>query len=246
MNAKPVIVSPVMRVIGVADAAQSTAFFTGILGFEKRQDATEVVSGPARIEFASHDFAPNDREHPRAAGSAVLFFETDDIAAAHAAVRERGGHPSEIEKVNWIKMQMFAIRDPDGHTLWFGQSYDREQARDTHGLCEKAIPNLPVDDVPRASQYYQQVLGFKRNYEQADLAVLDRDDVTVVLFPRTERHKGIATAYIYVRDADALFAELRASGAKLQGEPVSHPWGLRDFQVLDLDGNEIRFGQPFE
>ena len=51
---------------------------------------------------------------------------------------------------------------------------------------------------------------------------------------------------MYVHDADALHAELRAKGANVQGEPVSHPWGLRDFAVLDLEGNEIRFGQPFE
>jgi len=27
---------------------------------------------------------------------------------------------------------------------------------------------------------------------------------------------------------------------------VSHPWGLRDFSVLDLEGNQITFGQTFE
>lgn len=47
-------------------------------------------------------------------------------------------------------------------------------------------------------------------------------------------------------DADALYAELRAKGANLQGEPVSHPWGLRDFGVTDLERNRITFGQPFE
>src|SRR5581483_10701841 len=157
------IVSPVMRVIGVTDAARSAAFYTGILGFENHQD--EVASGPARVRFAPPGSA--------APGSAQLFFETADVVAAHAAVRERGGHPSEIDKVNWIKMQMFAIRDPDGHTLWFGQSYHRDHPDGTRGLCEKAIPHLPVNDVASASQHYRQMLGFRRNYEQEDLAVLD-------------------------------------------------------------------------
>jgi len=31
-----------------------------------------------------------------------------------------------------------------------------------------------------------------------------------------------------------------------QGEPVSRPWSLRDFGVLDLEGKRIGFGQPFE
>jgi uncharacterized glyoxalase superfamily protein PhnB len=76
--------------------------------------------------------------------------------------------------------------------------------------------------------------------------VLDRDDVTVLLIARTEKHTGIGATYVYVRDADALHAELVAKGANLQGEPVSRPWGLRDFRVLDLEGNELTFGQPFE
>jgi hypothetical protein len=28
------------------------------------------------------------------------------------------------------------------------------------------------------------------------------------------------------------------------GETVSHPWGLRDFRVLDQEDNQLTFGQP--
>jgi predicted enzyme related to lactoylglutathione lyase len=68
----------------------------------------------------------------------------------------------------------------------------------------------------------------------------------VVLIARTERHTGISSTYVYIEDADALFAEIRAKGANVEGEPVSHPCCLRDFHVLDLEGNRITFGQPFE
>ena len=46
--------------------------------------------------------------------------------------------------------------------------------------------------------------------------------------------------------ADKLYAELREKGANVQGEPISQPWGLREFRVLDIEGNQIKFGQPFE
>ena len=75
---------------------------------------------------------------------------------------------------------------------------------------------------------------------------MDRDDVRLLLIARTERHKGIGSAYVYVENADALCAELRNKGANVQGEPVSQPWGLREFRVWDPEGNEIAFGQPFE
>jgi uncharacterized glyoxalase superfamily protein PhnB len=75
---------------------------------------------------------------------------------------------------------------------------------------------------------------------------MDRDDVRLVLIPRTEHHGGIGSAYVYVRDADALHVELCKEGANVQDKPISQPWGLREFRVVDLEGNKITFGQPFE
>jgi predicted enzyme related to lactoylglutathione lyase len=49
-----------------------------------------------------------------------------------------------------------------------------------------------------------------------------------------------------VTDADAIDAELKSRGADVLGEPISRPWGLREFQVHDPEGNRITFGQPFE
>ena len=111
-------------------------------------------------------------------------------------------------------------------------------------MLTKIMPELPSDDVAAAVAYYRDVLGFHVNYEQADIGVMDRDAVRVLLILRTERHRGIGSTYVYVHDADGLHAELRAKGARVVGEPESHPWGLRDFRVLDLDDNELTFGQP--
>lgn len=73
-----------------------------------------------------------------------------------------------------------------------------------------------------------------------------RDAITVLLIARTERHKGIGSFYAFVADVDSLYAELSASGASILGPPVSYPWGLRDFRVLDPEGNRITFAQTFE
>jgi len=240
MDSKPAIVAPVSRLIGVSDKARSIIFYRDVLGFEVRDEAgtIEAVSGPARIRFDSTEARPR--------GSAIVFFQTDDVAALHAAVRVRGGMPSELEKVNWIKMRIFEIRDPDGHVLWFGQSYDKPHAPGPSPMMLRALPELPCNDVAAAVSHYRDILGFRINYQQHDLGVMDRDAITVVLIARTELHTGIGSAYVYIEDADALYTELRSKGANVQGEPVSHPWGLRDFAVLDPEGNRITFGQPFE
>jgi predicted enzyme related to lactoylglutathione lyase len=111
-------------------------------------------------------------------------------------------------------------------------------------MLKKIMPELPLSDVAAGVAYYKEVFGFSINYQQHDLGVMDRDAVRVLLVSRSKGHTGIGSAYVYVSDADALHAELRSKGAQLQGEPVSHPWGLRDFHVLDLEGNRITFGQP--
>lgn len=254
MENKPAIVAPVSRFLAVADAERSIAFYRDVLGFDVRpaqQDygapaVAEVVHGPARIQIGTEDGAVDSTGERRPRGSAIVFFQTDDVAAMREAVSSRGGEPSELEKVNWIKMRMFEVRDPDGHTLWFGQSYQEPDRRAPQQLLRQMLPELPLSDVPAGVAYYRDVLGFTVNYAQDDIGVMDRDAVTLLLISRTERHKGIGSCYAYVNDADALHAELRAKGANVQGEPVSQPWGLRQFHVLDLEGNQITFGQPFE
>ncbi|HVT39635.1 MAG TPA: VOC family protein [Gemmatimonadaceae bacterium] len=252
---KPVIVAPLSRFLAVADAGRSIAFYRDVLGFEVRQldnsygvpGVAELVFGRARIQVGTHETARDSTGEERPRGSAVLFLQTDDVAAMRDSMRDRGAMPSEIEKVNGLKMRIFEVRDPDGHTLWFGQSFQEpESAPDPERQLRKLLPSLPLSDVAAGVAYYRDVLGFRVNYTQHDLGVMDRDDVTLLLITRTEKYSGIASCYAYVHDADALHRELVARGANVQGEPVSRPWGLREFQVLDLEGNQISFGQPFE
>lgn len=255
---RPAIVAPVSRHLAVADTARSLAFYRDTLGFElapprKGTDAAadvEIVYGPARIQLGVHDDAHDSTGERRRRGAAILFFETDDVMAMCAAIRARGGTPTEPEKVNWIKMRMFQLTDPDGHMLWFGQSFHESYAEERipagRGQLRAVLPELPVDDVAKAVAHYRDVLGFTVNYEQDDLGVMDRDAVQLLLIARDARHTGIGSCGFYVRDADALHAELVAKGAKVLGPPVSEPWGLRHFSVLDPEGNRLTFSQTFE
>lgn len=113
-------------------------------------------------------------------------------------------------------------------------------------MLQKIMPELPLTDVEAGIAHYRDILGFSINYAQHDIGVMDRDDVRVLLIARTERHQGIGSCYVYVENADALHAELVAKEAGVRSEPVSRPWGLREFEVLDPEGNRITFGQPFE
>jgi catechol 2,3-dioxygenase-like lactoylglutathione lyase family enzyme len=240
----PSIVAPVMQFLPVADVERSTRFYRDVLGFSVLPLVSadygvralgEVVRGAARIQFT-----PQETDAARR----VLFLESGDVDAEHARLRQAA--PSAIERVNWIKMRMFEVRDPDGHVLWFGQSFHAPNAPPERDMLRQVMPEIPLGDVAAGVRHYCDVLGFHVNYQQHDLGVLDRDHVRVLLTARQPAHRGIACAYFYVEDADALHAELRRTGALIEGPPVSQPWGLRDFSVKDPEGNVLTFGQPFE
>lgn len=241
---KHAIISPAVIAIAVADVGRSLIFYRDVLGFQSKtdEDGTEVYLGPARIKLENESQSP---------GSHILFLQTADVTATHSAILDRGGTPGDIQKVNWIKMRMFEIRDPDGNVIWFGQSYHKRPDSPSRRPAQppglrQALPELPFDNVPAAVAYYRDVLGFRINYQQDDLGVMDRDAITVLLIARTTLHKGIGSFGTYIEDADALHQELIAKGAHVLGPPVSHPWGLRSFQVVDLEGNRITFSQTFE
>lgn len=112
--------------------------------------------------------------------------------------------------------------------------------------CHTIMPEMPLNDVAAGVAWYRDILGFSVNYAQHDIGVMDRDKARVILIARTEKHSGIGSCYIYVHDADALYTEFRGRGVAIANEPVSQPWGLREFIVFDPEGNRISFGQPFE
>ena len=241
----PRIVAPVSRHLDVLDVPRTVGYYRDVLGFavakadDDEAGPAEVTSGPARITLGEKRRDSNGTRH-------IVFFEVDDTSAMRSTLESRGANPSDFEDVNWIKMRVFEVRDPDGNTIWFGKSFNQPHDRVNQRSLRKVMPELPFTDVPAAVAYYRDVLGFSINYQQRDLGVMDRDGMRLLLIERTERHAGIGSCSFYVLDADVLHAELVASGANVQGEPVSYPWGLREFKVLDLEGNRLSFAQTFE
>jgi len=57
-----------------------------------------------------------------------------------------------------------------------------------------------------------------------------------------KRLPGHGAVSIFVDDVDALHADLVKRGARVLKAPKDYDYGLRDFDVADLDGNMIFFG----
>ena len=104
------------------------------------------------------------------------------------------------------------------------------------------VPELPVEDVERAQEYYRDALGFEIGwlYPGKEIGAVSRGDV-VIFFRRTKAPFAPAVHWVFADDVDESYSELKASGANIVEPLEQKPWGLRQFTVDDLDGNRFYF-----
>ncbi|MFZ0249894.1 MAG: MarR family transcriptional regulator, partial [Acidimicrobiales bacterium] len=107
-------------------------------------------------------------------------------------------------------------------------------------------PIFPVRDLAAALAHYTS-LGFKSFPDEggAHYGFANRDGLSIHL--ALEQEHAPASAYLYVRDADAVFEEWSQPGIGGLTRPVRlMPYGLREGSHIDPDGNTIRFGSEAE
>ena len=91
------------------------------------------------------------------------------------------------------------------------------------------------------------MLGFRTEFtygEPTFYAGVERDSVVIHLQAASDmkRQAGHGAVNVFVTDVDALYQELKSRGARTLNEPKDYPYGMRDFDVHDLDGNQLCFG----
>jgi uncharacterized glyoxalase superfamily protein PhnB len=99
----------------------------------------------------------------------------------------------------------------------------------------------------RAVEHYRDVLGFHTEFtygEPTFYAGVERDGVDIHLqaASKTHRQPGHGAVNVFVTDVDALYQELKSRGARVLNEPKDYPYGMRDFDVNDLDGTSYALG----
>jgi uncharacterized glyoxalase superfamily protein PhnB len=116
---------------------------------------------------------------------------------------------------------------------------------------ERAAPILPVRDVVAALAHYRE-LGFEtRAYGAADpnpeygFARWGEVALHLALSPAHDPRTTASCCYLYVDDADQLYAAWRdANAAGVLRPPADTPYGLREFSHVDPEGNLLRVGSP--
>ncbi len=115
-----------------------------------------------------------------------------------------------------------------------------------------AIPTLPSRSLPATVAFYRQ-LGFEGDVHPASdaYAIMTRGDLELHFFahPDLVPEDSFAGCYLRVSNVEAFYAACQAVNLPKQGVPridplSTKPWGMREFAIVDPDGNLLRIGQP--
>ena len=111
------------------------------------------------------------------------------------------------------------------------------------------IPVLAYPDVNEAVSWLCDVFGFSVRLRIGSHRVqLNVGDGAVIVRELRDNETGAAlglghSVTIRVEDADAHFERAKAHGARITQEPVTHPYGERQYNAEDFAGHSWTFSQ---
>jgi catechol 2,3-dioxygenase-like lactoylglutathione lyase family enzyme len=113
-------------------------------------------------------------------------------------------------------------------------------------------PILPSRDLRATSAFYERLGYEEQGLWPEEYLIVARESVGLHFFhsPDLDPWRSAAGCYLYVEDADALHSEYARLGLpgegipRLHGDPEDTGYGLREFAVVDPDGNLMRIGSP--
>jgi uncharacterized glyoxalase superfamily protein PhnB len=119
-------------------------------------------------------------------------------------------------------------------------------------MIRQIAPVFFTMDIPGTLAYYKDKLGFECVGMWQDppvYAIVARDEHAIhfrCAEPPTANpdkyEDELLDAYLFVENADALYAEFAAKGVDFVRELGNTPWNCREFVVKDCDGRLLAFG----
>jgi uncharacterized glyoxalase superfamily protein PhnB len=119
-------------------------------------------------------------------------------------------------------------------------------------MIRQIAPQFFTTNLRATLAYYKDILGFECLGTWNDppvYAIVARDDRRIHFrcadppAPNPDKYADeLLDAYLFIEDADALYAEYAARGAEFTRPLGDTPWRSREFVVKDCDGRLLAFG----
>jgi DNA-binding MarR family transcriptional regulator len=208
-----------------------------------KQAVSQVTDILVKRGYLQRDSDPDDRRRITLElterGKQVVAAVLRGVQAVDLQLHEQVS-PEGIEA---MRSALLALADIKSTGIVTGAGRPRQSRQLRH-----FSPIFPVAELASALGHYS-ALGFD-TFAYADgqeYGFADREGVSLHLaaVPDHDPACNTASAYLYVRDADALYKEWSKPSIGGHTHPVgSTPYKLREGAHIDPDGNLIRFGSP--
>jgi lactoylglutathione lyase len=126
-------------------------------------------------------------------------------------------------------------------------------------LSNSVHVGLFVENIETMVKFYRDILGFETDWTEGSFASFKVNDGGLFMFDRKQFSQSMNQPYSPPRgynttmeigigvstheDVDKEYERLTALGIQsLTGEPVTQPWGQRNFFFADPEGNYIEIG----
>ena len=111
----------------------------------------------------------------------------------------------------------------------------------------QGAPLLLVPDVAATADFYRTILGFKAEpgAETPEYSVVWRDNAAVHLAKGEQAPTGVRI-FFWVKDVNALYADVISRGATIAVPIETRPYRVRDFSISDPNGVMVVFGQDWD
>jgi uncharacterized glyoxalase superfamily protein PhnB len=109
----------------------------------------------------------------------------------------------------------------------------------------RAAPVLAALEIEKTVLFYEQRLGFRRVLIADDTyAIVRRDGIDIHFWNCPDKYIAENTScYFFAENIDLVFQEYQAKGVSIVGALEIKPWGVREFAILDLNGNLLKIGE---
>ncbi len=111
----------------------------------------------------------------------------------------------------------------------------------------RVAPMLPVKDIQKAHDFYANILGFQKTFENGNpvgFMILTRDDAELHLtLQPAHKSAPFNVAHMLVSDVDAIHRLCSDYGLRIIKRLETKDYGLRAFVFEDPDGNRIDVAQ---
>ena len=115
-------------------------------------------------------------------------------------------------------------------------------------------PTLLVADMKKSIEYWKDKLGFElvNTFGENNFAIMKRDNNYVMfgqvkdpseIKPYWKIREKTSNIYFWTDDVETLYKEFKESGATIDWDLYTAPYGVKEFGINDPDGYDIAFGE---